>query len=134
MTTNPPTMEFVSQDTVTLDITAGANEQVLDADPGLESLIEEANENSSDPIILLDQDQINRLETALQSAKDKGMLDDDNEPDAALVNFLKQETGQVDLDFAPEAADQAANDDHEEGVRMSLLVMDQYSNHLCPPG
>ncbi len=107
--------EFVSQDAITLDASSGA--PVVDADPGLESLIlsdpaiadgaatattgatgatgatgpgpgqqthppppSGAASTASvaavgDPILLLSQDQISRLENVLQSEEAKGMLD-----------------------------------------------------------
>jgi hypothetical protein len=59
-------LEFVSQDAVTLDVTSG--EEVVDADPCLESLIvgdpnvvaDRGGEDPSaaNPILMLDQDQV----------------------------------------------------------------------------
>ncbi len=78
------TDEFVSTDAVTLDVTGGGARPVLvDADPGLESLIM-ADPNiatstsrqgtSGNPIMMLDQDQLSQLESVLQSEEGKGML------------------------------------------------------------
>jgi hypothetical protein len=118
--------EFVPSDAVTLDVTSpGAGEEsvVVDADPGLESLIlqeagssndqregaETATDPESVPILLqLDQDQISKLENVLRSeeAKEmdiKGILVDQDDPEEIQEDSDQLDTSLADILAAGEA-------------------------------